>query len=265
VQDLVGRQAEDVLDLGRHPVGLGGREVDLVERGHDAEVVLHGQVAVGQGLGLDALGGVDEEDDPFAGGQRPGHLVAEVDVPGGVDQVDDVALVVEPDVLRLDRDAPLPLDVHRVEVLGPHVPGIDCAAVLQDPVSQGGFAMVDVRDHGDVADGVGAGHRLYANLQPFRYRVLESPCMANIKSQKKRILTNARRQERNKAVRSELKTRVKSADQAATQSAEDVDEQVRRAVKALDMAAAKGIIHKNQAANRKSKLMKRVAKAQASS
>ena len=88
--------------------------------------------------------------------------------------------------------------------------------------------------------------------------------MANIKSQKKRILTNARRQERNKAVRSELKTRVKSADRAATQSAEDVDEQVRKAVKALDMAAAKGIIHKNQAANRKSKLMKRVAKARAS-
>ncbi|HZI39240.1 MAG TPA: 30S ribosomal protein S20 [Acidimicrobiia bacterium] len=86
--------------------------------------------------------------------------------------------------------------------------------------------------------------------------------MANIKSQKKRILTNARRQERNKAVRSELKTRVKAADKAATTSAEDTDEQVRRAVKALDMAAAKGIIHKNQAANRKSKLMKRIAKAQ---
>jgi small subunit ribosomal protein S20 len=88
--------------------------------------------------------------------------------------------------------------------------------------------------------------------------------MANIKSQKKRILTNARRQERNKAVRSELKTRVKSADRSATQGAENTDEQVRQAVKALDMAAAKGIIHKNQAANRKSKLMKRIAKAQAS-
>jgi small subunit ribosomal protein S20 len=87
--------------------------------------------------------------------------------------------------------------------------------------------------------------------------------MANIKSQKKRILTNARRQERNKAVRSELKTRVKNADKAATEGAEDIDEQVRRAVKVLDTAAAKGIIHKNQAANRKSKLMKRVAKAQA--
>ena len=88
--------------------------------------------------------------------------------------------------------------------------------------------------------------------------------MANIKSQKKRILTNAKRHERNKAVRSQLKTRIKSADRAATEGAENTDEQVRQAVKALDMAAAKGIIHKNQAANRKSKLMKRIAKAQAS-
>jgi len=88
--------------------------------------------------------------------------------------------------------------------------------------------------------------------------------MANIKSQKKRILTNAKRQERNKAVRSQLKTRIKNADKAATEGAEDTDEAVRRAVKALDMAAAKGIIHKNQAANRKSKLMKRVAKASTS-
>ena len=87
--------------------------------------------------------------------------------------------------------------------------------------------------------------------------------MANIKSQKKRNLQNARRHERNKAVRSELKTRIKHADRAATDGAEDTEASVRRAVKALDMAAAKGIIHKNQAANRKSKLMKRVAKAQA--
>jgi small subunit ribosomal protein S20 len=88
--------------------------------------------------------------------------------------------------------------------------------------------------------------------------------MANIKSQKKRILTNAKRQERNKSVRSQLKTRIKSADRAAVEGAENTDEQVRQAVKALDMAAAKGIIHKNQAANRKAKLMRRIAKASAS-
>ncbi len=80
--------------------------------------------------------------------------------------------------------------------------------------------------------------------------------MANIKSQKKRILTNAKAAERNKAIKSELRTRVKSAVKSA--GAEDSDEAVRIAVKRLDMAAAKGIIHPNQAARRKSRLMKRI-------
>ena len=88
--------------------------------------------------------------------------------------------------------------------------------------------------------------------------------MANIKSQKKRNLQNARRHERNKAVRSELKTRIKKADHSAAEGAETTAAEVQHAVKALDMAAAKGIIHKNQAANRKSKLMRRVAKASTS-
>jgi small subunit ribosomal protein S20 len=80
--------------------------------------------------------------------------------------------------------------------------------------------------------------------------------VANIKSQKKRILTNAKRAERNKAVKSELKTRVKSAITSA--GAESNTEDVRVAVKRIDMAAAKGIIHKNTAARRKSRLMKKV-------
>ena len=81
--------------------------------------------------------------------------------------------------------------------------------------------------------------------------------MANIKSQKKRNITNAKRAERNKAVKSELKTRVKTASAAIGSDSED--EAVRLAVKRLDMAAAKGVIHKNQAARRKSRLMKKVA------
>ncbi|MCU1366907.1 MAG: ribosomal protein [Ilumatobacteraceae bacterium] len=79
--------------------------------------------------------------------------------------------------------------------------------------------------------------------------------MANIKSQKKRILTNAKSAERNKAMKSELRTRVKNA--VKTIGSEDNDEALRLAVKRLDMAAAKGIIHPNQAARRKSRLMKR--------
>lgn len=85
--------------------------------------------------------------------------------------------------------------------------------------------------------------------------------MANIKSQKKRILTNAKRQDRNKAVRSEVKTRVKTALRTATEApgTEDSAEAFRLAIKRLDKAATKGVIHKNQAANRKSKLMRRIA------
>ena len=80
--------------------------------------------------------------------------------------------------------------------------------------------------------------------------------MANIKSQKKRILTNAKRADRNKAVKSELKTRVKNAVKAA--ETEQSEEALRLAVKRLDMAAAKRVIHKNQAARRKSRLMKHI-------
>ena len=83
--------------------------------------------------------------------------------------------------------------------------------------------------------------------------------MANIKSQIKRNRQNEGRRVRNKAARSEIKTRVKSAVEAAQQGAEDSAEAVRLAVKRIDKAAAKGIIHKNQAANRKSRLMKRLA------
>ena len=84
--------------------------------------------------------------------------------------------------------------------------------------------------------------------------------MANIKSQIKRNRQNERRRLRNKAVRSELKTRVKAAVSAAEVGEEASVEALRLAVKRLDMAAAKGVIHKNQAANRKSRLMKRLAK-----
>jgi small subunit ribosomal protein S20 len=76
--------------------------------------------------------------------------------------------------------------------------------------------------------------------------------VANIKSQKKRNLTNAKAAERNKSVRSELKSRVKSAVAGGD------DEAVRMAVKKLDSAASKGVIHKNTAARRKSRMMKKV-------
>ncbi|HEX8771829.1 MAG TPA: 30S ribosomal protein S20, partial [Acidimicrobiales bacterium] len=70
---------------------------------------------------------------------------------------------------------------------------------------------------------------------------------------------------RNKGVRSEIKTRVKQVVRAADEGAEDTTEALRLAVKRIDKAAAKGVIHKNQAANRKSRLMKHLARSAASS
>jgi small subunit ribosomal protein S20 len=87
--------------------------------------------------------------------------------------------------------------------------------------------------------------------------------VANIKSQKKRNRQNVVRHERNKAVRSELKTRVKTARTALDGGTEDATEAVRLAQKRLGKAGAKGRIHKNQAARRTSRLMRRQARSSA--
>ena len=83
--------------------------------------------------------------------------------------------------------------------------------------------------------------------------------MANIKSQIKRNLQNEKARIRNKAVRSELKTRVKNAVNEAGSGAETSAETLRIAMKKIDKAAAAGVIHKNQASNRKSRLARRIA------
>ena len=80
--------------------------------------------------------------------------------------------------------------------------------------------------------------------------------MANIKSQKKRNITNEKRRERNKSVSAEMKTRTKRATE--TIGTDDNAEAVRLAVKRIDSAASKGMIHKNAAARKKSRLMKKV-------
>ena len=84
--------------------------------------------------------------------------------------------------------------------------------------------------------------------------------MANIKSQIKRIGTNAKATERNKAVRSEVKTAVKAVRLAAAAGDKSkATEALKVASKKLDKAVSKGVLHKNQAANRKSAIAKKVA------
>jgi small subunit ribosomal protein S20 len=84
--------------------------------------------------------------------------------------------------------------------------------------------------------------------------------VANIKSQIKRNRTNKKAQERNKAVKSELKTAIRSTREAIVAGDKDkATAALRLAAKKLDKAASKGVIHQNQAANRKSAIAKQVA------
>ena len=88
-----------------------------------------------------------------------------------------------------------------------------------------------------------------------------SKTVANIKSQIKRNRQNEKHRLRNKSAKSEMKTRVKRAlhDARVDPTTEETAESLRAAVKRLDKAASQGIIHKNQASNRKSALMGQVA------
>lgn len=83
--------------------------------------------------------------------------------------------------------------------------------------------------------------------------------MANIKSQIKRIRTNEKRRQRNQAVKSELKTYVrKTRELVEAGDKEGAAQALAAASRKLDKAVSKGVIHRNQAANRKSKLARRV-------
>lgn len=84
--------------------------------------------------------------------------------------------------------------------------------------------------------------------------------MPNIKSAKKRVVVNQSKAQRNKSTNTALKTAIKKANAAIETNAENKDELVKAAVKKIDQAAAKGILHKNNAARKKSALAIKAAK-----
>ena len=82
--------------------------------------------------------------------------------------------------------------------------------------------------------------------------------MANVKSAKKRVKVIATKTMANKAVKSDLKTAIKKADAAVENNAADKQEVVRVAIKTIDQACAKGVLHANTASRRKSSLARKL-------
>ena len=87
--------------------------------------------------------------------------------------------------------------------------------------------------------------------------------MPNIKSAKKRVMVSNAKAMQNKMVKSNLKTVIKKADIATAEKADNSEAAVRAAIKAVDQACAKGIMHKNCAARKKSQLAKKLNAAKA--
>lgn len=85
--------------------------------------------------------------------------------------------------------------------------------------------------------------------------------MPNIKSAKKRVIVNNKRAQHNKSMRSALKTAIKKANVAIETGAADKEALVTAAVKKIDQATAKGLLHKNNAARKKSALVCKLNKA----
>ncbi len=131
-----------------------GELVDLVKDDDGLEAEADGLVEDETGLRHGPFGGVDEQEDAVGHVEDALDLAAEVGVSGGVDDVDLDVVVADRDVLGEDGDAALALDgvgVENAVLRGGFA--LRHAKLAEDGVYEGGLAMVDMRDDGDVSDG----------------------------------------------------------------------------------------------------------------
>ncbi|OIQ71451.1 hypothetical protein GALL_469320 [mine drainage metagenome] len=152
-----GIDADNVFDLLLRALWVGLRQIHLVEHRNHLDAQVERGVAVGYRLRFDTLTRIDHQQGPLAGRERATHFVAEVDVPGCVDQIEVVDLtiasfVLQRSSLRLDRDATLALDIHRVENLRLHFTITEPPAALNQAISQGRLAVVDVSNDGEITN-----------------------------------------------------------------------------------------------------------------
>ena len=158
-QHLGGIHPQEVREFVAAALRFRAGKIDLVDDGDDLQVRVQRQEQVRDGLRLDALAGVDHQDGAFARRQGAGHLVGEVDVSGGVDQVELIALAVARRMVhahgvQFDGDAPLAFQLVGVEHLGAHLAGVERTGEFKEAIGQRRLAVVDVRDDAEVANAV---------------------------------------------------------------------------------------------------------------
>jgi hypothetical protein len=162
-QDGVGGiEPDEILDLLHHALRFGRGEVDLVDHRDQFQVVVDGEVGIGESLSFHALAGVDDQQGAFAGLQAAGNFVGEIDVAGRINQVQliemaVIGVILQADGVGLDGDAALALQVHGVQHLRHHLALRQGPRVLQKTVCESRLSMVDVRNDREVPN-VGGVH-----------------------------------------------------------------------------------------------------------
>ncbi len=144
------------LDSLLRPHNVGRRQIDLVDYRNDLEAVIDGQVGICEGLRLDALARIHNQQRAFTRSQRPRHLVAEVHVSRGIDEVELICLAIPSLVhhthgVSFDRDATLALQVHGVENLSLHLTPDNGARQFKKTVAQCRLSVVDVGNNCEIA------------------------------------------------------------------------------------------------------------------
>ena len=155
-QPLGGIDTDDVLDLLGHAIGIGRRQIDLVEHGQHFEILLDRGIGIGHALGFDTLGGIHHQQRPLAGKQRTRDFVGEIHVPRRIDEIEGIGfavggLVIERDRLGLDGNTTLAFEIHRIEHLFGHLTFGQPAACLDETIRQRRLAVVDMGDDGKIA------------------------------------------------------------------------------------------------------------------
>ena len=135
---------------------IGVRQIDLVDHRNDREALFVREMHVRHRLRFHALRRIDDQQRALARRQTARNFVGKIDVPRRIEQIQPIGLarlrcIIHRHRMRLDRDAALPLQVHRIEQLVLPIALLDGARALQQPVRQRRLAVIDVRDDAKIA------------------------------------------------------------------------------------------------------------------
>ncbi|OPZ98232.1 MAG: hypothetical protein BWY71_01333 [Planctomycetes bacterium ADurb.Bin412] len=135
-----------MLDLFRHHLRLGRRQVHLIDHRQDFHPILHRQVRIGHCLGFHPLRRIHHQQRPLARRQRPRHLIMKIHMSRRINQIQHVLpavhLILHRHRRRLDRNPPFPLQIHIVQQLLVKLPLRHRPRQLHHPVRQRALAVV---------------------------------------------------------------------------------------------------------------------------